>query len=87
MYCTWKSGKNQAYFSCLTNPIAPQWIMVESCSNRQKTWQVFESAMKKKIFGFGFRFFVSDVMSKAGFWSFLPAATWLGPNHETEVFH
>jgi len=35
----------------------------------------------KKFFGFGFRFFVSGVMSKAGFWSFLPAATWLGPNH------
>jgi len=36
---------------------------------------------EKKFFGFGFRFFVSDVMSKVGFWSFLPAGICLGPNH------
>jgi len=58
IYYTWKSGKNHGYFGCLTNYIAAQPIVLESCSNPQKTWQVFKSAMKKN-FGFGFRFFVS----------------------------
>jgi len=49
IYHTWKYGKKQGYFSCLTNRIAPQRIALESCSNPEKTQQVFESAMKKKL--------------------------------------
>ena len=56
--------------------MVPQPIALESSSNPQKTRQVFESAMKK-IFGFGFQFFVSDVISEVGFWPILPD---LGPN-------
>jgi len=64
IYRTWKSGKNQGYFSCLPNCIAPQRIVLESCSNPQKTWQVFESAMKdKRLLVLGFSFFVSDAIS------------------------
>ena len=85
IYHTWKSEKNQAYFSWLTNCTAPQPTALESCSNSQKTWQVFESAMKN-LFGFGFQFFVSDVISKVGFWPFLAAGTWPGPNGHMEVF-
>jgi len=28
----------------------------------------------------GFKFFVSDILSKVGFWPFLAAGTWSGPN-------
>jgi len=44
-------GKKQGYFGWLTNCIAHQPIVLESCSNPQKTWQVFKSAVKK-IFWF-----------------------------------
>jgi len=69
-------SKNQAYFGYLTNPIT-QAIALESCSNLQKTWQAFKSAMKKK---FGFSFFVSKVMSKVDFWPFWLMLPGLGPN-------
>jgi len=68
-------GKNQGYFSCLANCIAPQPIALESCSNLQKSRQVFESAMEK-IVGFRFCFFVSDVITKVSLWPFLAAGTW-----------
>jgi len=54
IYRTGKSGKNQGYFCCLTDCIAPQQIALESCSHPQKTQQVFESAMKKKFLVLGF---------------------------------
>jgi len=37
----------------------------ETCSNPQKTCQVFESALKKNI---GFGFIVSDTMTRVGYW-------------------
>jgi len=51
-------------FSCLTNAIAPPPIALESCSNPQKIWQVFEAALEKIFFGWGCGFFVSDVASE-----------------------
>jgi len=33
----------------LSNCTTRQAIVLESCSNPQKTWQVFESTMKKKF--------------------------------------
>jgi len=47
---------------CLSNSITPKLIALESYSNPPKTWQVFESAMKKK-----FGFFVSDVICEVHF--------------------
>ena len=32
---------------CLSNDITPQLIVLEICSNPQKTQEVFESGMKK----------------------------------------
>ena len=52
-------------------------IALESWSYAQNTWQVFESN-EKKLGGFGF--FVSDVISKEGFWPFLLMFPGLGPN-------
>jgi len=49
-------GQNQAYFMCLSNSITPQPIAPESCSSPQKTWQIFESAMKYKFLVRGFNF-------------------------------
>jgi len=51
IYCTWKSGWNQAYFGCLTNCIAPQPIVLESFSNSHKTRQVFKSAINTLMSG------------------------------------
>jgi len=74
---TWKLRKNQGYFGWLTNRIAPQRIALES-----KTLGKSSSLQWKKWFlVLGFRFFVSDVISKVGFWLFLAAGTWPGPNH------
>jgi len=56
-YLCFKIGLKSAVFGCLTNSIVPLPIVLESCSNPQKTLQVFESAMKKKFFGFGFHVF------------------------------
>jgi len=36
---------------------------MKSLSKAQKTWQVFLSAIEKNFFGWGCRFFVSDVIS------------------------
>ena len=47
IYCSLKLGEKQGYFGWLTNRIASQLIVLESCSNPQKTWQVFKSAIKK----------------------------------------
>ena len=79
IYHTWKSWKNQGYFVWLTNCIAPQPIALENCSNPEKTPQVFECPMKK-MFVLGFGFYVSDIISKVGFWPFLAAGTWSVPN-------
>jgi len=39
-------------------------IVLESCSNPQKVWQVLASTVKKKFcLVLGFRFFVSDIIS------------------------
>jgi len=37
----WVFSPKPAVFSCLTNPIAPLPIVLESCSNSQKIRQVF----------------------------------------------
>jgi len=42
-------GLKPAVFDCLTNYVAPLPIALESCSNPQKTRQVFKCAMKKII--------------------------------------
>jgi len=57
--------------------ISPALEALESCSNPQKTQQVFESAMKKKL---GFGLFVSDIISGVvlGLLGLLRLA--LGPN-------
>jgi len=47
-----KSGLKQAVCSYLINGITPLLIPLESCSNPQKTRQVYESAMKINSFGF-----------------------------------
>jgi len=67
-------GEKPRIFRLSYQPQVPQPIALESCSNPQKTWQVFESAMKKN-WGFGFHFFVSDIISKVGFWPFLAVGT------------
>jgi len=54
--------------------IAPQLIALESCSNPQKTRQVFESAIKKFLV-LGYSFFMSGIISSIGFWPFLAAGT------------
>ena len=49
--------------------------MLESCSNPQKTWQVFQCALKENLV-LRFGFLVSDLISGIGFWPFwlrLPA--------------
>jgi len=48
--------------------------------NPQKTWQVFESAMKKNFLVLGFRYFVSDITSEVGVWPFWLMLPVLGPN-------
>jgi len=53
----------------LCNSITPLLIVLESCSNPRKMLQVLESAIKN-ICGFGFCFFVSDVINRVGFWPF-----------------
>jgi len=47
-------------FTCLGNSITPLPIVLESCSYPQKTWQVFESAMKKIFLVLGFECFVAS---------------------------
>jgi len=45
-----------------------------------KTQQILARAMKKKFFGFGFRFFVSDVISGVVLGLFGPLHLTLGSN-------
>jgi len=59
--------------------ITPVLKALESCSNPQKTQQVFKSAMKKRFFDFGF--FVSDITSGVVLGLFGPLHLVLGPNH------
>jgi len=66
---------------CLSNGIPPQPIVLASCSNPQKTWQVFESAMKKN-----WGFFVSDVISEVGFWPFWLCYLAYGPTARHKYF-
>ena len=47
--------------------------MLEGCPDPPNTRQLFESSTIKTIFGFRFRFFVSDIIRGVGFWPF-----WLG---------
>ena len=54
--------------------ISPSTIVLESCSNPQKTWQVFASGMKK-FFGCGFVFFVSDIIKWSSFTPFWPTSS------------
>jgi len=57
-------------------------IALKSCSNPQKIWQVFASALKKNS-GLGF---VSDIISGVALGLFVPLHLALGPNHEKVVF-
>jgi len=45
--------QNPRFSACLSNSITRSAIVLESCSNPQKTRQVFESALIK-VFGLGF---------------------------------
>ena len=65
---------------CPCAGISPLTIALESCSNPQKTQQVFASAMKKKMFVLGFPFFVSDVTSEEILDLFSPLHLALGLN-------
>ena len=68
------SGKNN-----FANRIAPHPFALKSCSNPQKTQQVFESAIKTN-FWFRALLFVGDVISKADFWTFcLLVPDWVQP--------
>jgi len=60
--------------------MAPQPIALESCSNPQKTRQVFQPAMKK-IFGMGFAFWERHLSR-----SFLAAGPTTRWKYFTEVF-
>ena len=84
IYHTWKLGKNQGYFSWLANSIAPQLIVLESYPNPQKTWQIFEIAVKKIFWVWFTVFFVSDIISKVGFWPFL--VPYLDPTTRRKYF-
>jgi len=61
--------------------ISPALEVLESCSNPQKTQQVFESAMKQIFLVLGFRFFVSDVINGVILSLFGPLHLALDPNH------
>ena len=56
---------------CLCVGISPEPTVLESCSNPQKTQQVFESAMKKK-----FWFWVSDFLWDWAFFGHRPKRVW-----------
>jgi len=53
-------------------------IAIKSCSNPQKIWQVFPFAMKIEFFGF--RFFVSDIISRVVLGLFVQLHLVLAPN-------
>jgi len=55
---------------------------LESCSNPEMTWQVFESAVKKKKFFLvlGLGFFVSDIISRVVLGLFGPLHLAIGPD-------
>jgi len=44
-------GLKPAVFSCLNNALAPQLIVLESCSSSQTDQPVVSSALHKKFFG------------------------------------
>jgi len=56
--------------------ITHQAIVLESCSNPQKSRQVFESAMTKNC-----GFYVSDIISEVGFWPHWLVLPGLRSNH------
>jgi len=62
----------------LTNSITCLSIVLESCSNRWKTQQVFEYVL-------GFSFFVSVVISEVGVWPFQLMLPGLGPNDFVQI--
>jgi len=49
IYHAWNLGKNQEYFGWLTNRLAPQPIVLENCSNPQKTKKLWSSIDDKRI--------------------------------------
>jgi len=65
-----------AVFGCLINAIAPPPIALESCSNPQKIWQVFWSALKKIFFGWGLQIFYEWCRKWSSFWTILAHVTW-----------
>jgi len=54
-------------------------ISVDNCARElfklSKDLGSLQASNEKKFFGFGFIFFVSDVISKVGFWPFSAADT------------
>jgi len=56
IYRTWKSGNNKAYFGCLTNAIAPQWIALESWQTLKRLGKS-SSCSEINIFWFSTCFF------------------------------
>jgi len=76
---------NQAACTCLGNCITHQVIVLESCSNPQKTRRVFKFAMKKN-FWFWISDLLSDAISGVVLGLFGPLHLALGPNHWIVVF-
>jgi len=54
--------------------------------NPSKDLACFEVSNKKIVFGFGFRFFVSDILGGVGFWPFWLRLPGPGPNRKIKVF-
>ena len=69
---------NQAVCMCLSNCTTHQAILLKSCSNAQKTWQVFESVMKNNFLFFGFS--VRDSVKWSSFRPFRSTSS--GPRHK-----
>jgi len=59
---------------------------VESCSNAQKMQQVFKTALEKNFFGWGGRFFVSNVISGGLLGHLGPLCLVIGANRQAVVF-
>ena len=60
-----------AVFMPLCNPITYQLIMLESCSNRQKSDSIFQFSMKEFFSSFGLWVFVGDIVNGVGLGHFL----------------
>ena len=84
-YIVPKNHARADIFALLSNSITHQLIVLESCSNPQKTWQVFKSAMKKKFLGFGF-FVSSDIIVRKAFGHFGSYYLAWGPTTKWKYF-